>query len=40
MIVGFSACDRIPEVIQPEGARVTQTPMDTITIGVVLSMTG
>lgn len=40
MIVGFSACDRIPEVIQPEGPRVTQTPMDTITIGVVLSMTG
>ena len=39
LIVGFSACDRVSEIVQPATPQMTETSAD-ISIGVVLPLTG
>ena len=39
LIVGFSACDRVSEIIQPTAPQMTEVSED-ISIGVVLPLTG
>lgn len=39
LIVGFSACDRISQIVQPTAPQMTETSAD-ISIGVVLPLTG
>ena len=39
LIIGFSACDRVPEIIQPATPEA-EDQSDTISIGVVLPLTG
>jgi len=39
LIVGFSACDRISQIVQPSTPQMTETSQE-ITIGVVLPLTG
>ena len=39
LIVGFSACDRVSQIVQPTPPQMTETSAD-ISIGVVLPLTG
>ena len=39
LIVGFSACDRVSQIVQPNTPQMTETSED-ISIGVVLPLTG
>ena len=39
LIVGFSACDRVSQIVQPTTPQITETSAD-ISIGVVLPLTG
>ena len=39
LIVGFSACDRVSQIVQPTTPQMTK-PSEEISVGVVLSLTG
>ena len=39
LIAGFSACDRVSEIVQPTAPQMTE-PSEEMAIGVVLPLTG